>query len=252
MDMKKTVLWLSLFLSFPAVIFGQGIEVPPRHVIDLPTAWPLPRAGFDLNVRFYANGGALMSLNVGVSGEFMFGASYGGTRILGEDSLEWNNAPGLLLRYQLINESFALPALSIGFESQGYGAYLDSTSRYTNKSRGIYVVASKSYAFLERLDFHGGINYSLEREDDSDINLFTGGALAINQDVEVLGEYDFALNDTQENSLGSGNGYLNAGIRLNIKKVVYLELFVKNLLDNKKNAKYFNREFKITFFQYIL
>jgi hypothetical protein len=98
-------------------------------------------------------------------------------------------------------------------------------------------VASKSYAFLERLDFHGGVNYSLERDDDSDINLFTGGALAINQDVEVLGEYDFALNDTQENSLGAGNGYLNAGIRLNIKKVVYLELFVKNLLDNRKTAK---------------
>jgi hypothetical protein len=183
----------------------------------------------------------------------MFGASFGGTRILGEDSLEWNPAPGLLARYQLINESFALPAISIGFESQGYGQHIDSTSRYANKSMGFYAVASKSYAFLERLDFHGGVNYSLEDGDgDNDINLFAGMALAVNQDFDLLGEYDFALNDTEDHDLGSGNGYLNAGLRLNIKKVVYLEVFLKNLLDNRHIANYINREFKITYFQYIL
>ncbi|MDZ7292293.1 MAG: YjbH domain-containing protein [candidate division KSB1 bacterium] len=250
--MKKTTLLLLLLL--PVSVIGQGIEVPPRHIIDFPTAWPLPRAGFDLNVRFFGMNGAIVSMNVGVSGQFMFGASYGGTNILGEDSLHWNPAPGLLVRYQLIGESFALPAISVGFESQGYGSYVDSTKRYTNKSPGFYVVASKSYALLERLDFHGGVNYSLERGDkDRDINLFVGATLAVNQDFEILGEYDFAINDNKEKvSLGSGAGYLNSGLRLNIKKVVYLELFVKNLLQNKRDAKYFNREFKITFFQYIL
>jgi hypothetical protein len=249
--MKKTM--FLLLLSLPVVVFGQGIEVPPRHMIDLPTAWPLPRAGLDLTMRFYGNGGLLMGLNVGVSGKFMFGASYGGSKILGEDSLEWNPAPGLLVRYLLINESFALPAISIGFDSQGYGAFLDSTNRYGNKSLGFYAVASKSYAFLERMDFHGGINYSLEHDDhDSDINLFVGGVLAFNPDFDLLAEYDFAVNDNADNSLGSGNGYVNAGLRLNIKKVVYLEFFLKNLLQNKKEVKYYNREFKITYFQYIL
>ena len=249
--MKKTM--LLLLLSLPVVALSQGIEVAPRHIIDVPTAWPLPRAGLDLTMRFYGNGGLLMGLNVGVSGKFMFGASYGGSKVLGEDSLEWNPAPGLLVRYQLINESFALPAISLGFESQGFGAYLDSTNRYSNKSLGFYAVASKSYAFLERLDFHGGVNYSLENDDgDSDINLFTGAVLAVNQDFDLLVEYDFGVNDTENNSLGSGNGYLNGGLRLNIKKIVYLEFFLKNLLQNKKEVKYFNREFKITYFQYIL
>lgn len=249
--MKKTM--LLLLLSFPVVVIGQGIEVPPRYVIDMPTAWPLPRAGLDLTLRFYGNGGLLMGLDVGVSGKFMFGASFGGSRILGEDSLEWNPAPGLMVRYQLISESFALPSISIGFDSQGYGAYIDSTSRYANKSLGFYVVGSKSYAFLERLDFHGGVNYSLEDGDgDGDINFFAGMVLAFNQDFDLLGEYDFAINDTQDPAQGAGNGYLNAGLRLNIKKVVYLELFLKNLLDNRRTARYINREFKITYFQYIL
>jgi hypothetical protein len=159
-----------------------------------------------------------------------------------------------MVRYNIIIESFALPALSIGFESQGYGSYISNLSRYANKSAGFYVVASKSYAFLEHLDFHGGVNYSLERGDgDKDVNLFAGASVAFNQDFELLGEYDFALNDTKEKvTLGEGTGYLNAGLRLNIKKVVYVEVFMKNLLQNRRSAKYINREFQITFFQYIL
>lgn len=257
--MKKLI--VSWFLLLPVVIFGQGIDVQPRHVIDTPTAWPLPRAGFDFTTRVFGEGGMFVALNVGVSNQFMFGASYGGTNVLGENVVEWNRAPGVLLRYNIIPESFALPAMSVGFESQGYGPFIaksDSAgkeiNRYTNKSPGFYVVASKSYAFLEHLDFHGGINYSLERGDgDRDINLFTGAALAFNQDFEILAEYDFALNDTEKKvSLGEGTGYLNAGLRLNIKKVVYIEAYLKNLLQNRTTAKDYNREFQITFFQYIL
>jgi len=252
--MKRFVLLLIGLL--PVAVFGQGIEVQPRHLIDLPTAWPMPRAGFDLKVRAFGGGGALVALSVGVSNEFMFGASYGGNHILGEDSLIWNRAPGILLRYKMIEESFALPAISIGFESQGYGPFIGGPkSRYTNKSRGFYAVGSKSYDFFEHLDFHGGVNYSLERTEDgtSPINFFMGGALAFNQDFELLAEYDFAVNDTKDKEeFGSGNGYLNAGLRLNIKKVVYIELFLKNLTKNRRTSNYFTREFQLTFFQYIL
>jgi hypothetical protein len=251
--MKKLVLLL-LLLLLPVAAIGQGIDVRPRHVIDTPTAWPLPRAGFDLSARAFGDGGVILALNVGVSNQFMFGASYGGTHILGEDSLQWNRAPGVMARYNLIIESYALPAISIGFESQGYGPYIPNLSRYANKSPGFYVVASKRYDFLEFLDFHGGVNYSLERADgDRDFNLFAGASLAFNQDFELLSEYDFALNDTKEKvSLGEGTGYLNAGLRLNIKDAVNIEVFLKNLLKNRRTAKYYNREFKITFFQFIL
>jgi len=253
--MKKIILLLLLLL--PVSVIGQGIAVLPRQVIDTPTAWPLPRAGFDMTVRFFGNGGAILGLTAGVSERFMFGASYGGTNVLGEDSLRWNRAPGLLIRYNLVvDTSLVLPEISIGFESQGYGPFIEGINRYTNKSPGFYVVASKRYysPFLDYVDFHAGVNYSLERGDgDRDVNLFFSSALGINQDFELLGEYDFALNDTKEKvSLGEGTGYLNAGLRLKIKQYVYLELFFKNLLENRRSAQYFNREFKVTYFQFIL
>jgi hypothetical protein len=258
--MKRIVL---LFLAVPLTVHAQGVEVWPRHVIDMPTAWTQPPTGFDLSVRAYGDGGALIGLNVGISNQFTFGASYGGTNILGEKPFEWNRAPGLMIRYILLDSrppsstgstlSYAWPDLSIGFESQGYGAFNDSTGRYANKSRGFYVVASQRYEFFQNLDFHGGVNYSLERGDrDSDINFFFGTALAFNQDFELLGEYDFAFNDDKSKTrFGTGNGYLNAGLRLRIRDVIYLEVFVKNMTQNRRTSNYFNREFKITYFQFI-
>lgn len=248
---------LTLMTVLPVIANAQGFDVLPRHIIDLPTAWTQPAAGFDLSIRAYGDGGAIMALNVGISRQFTFGASYGGTNILGEKQLNWNRAPGLMVRYNLIDSSNALnyswPDISIGFESQGYGAFNDSTGRYANKSRGFYVVASQRYGLFENLDFHGGINYSLERDDeDTDINFFFGATLAFNQDFDVLAEYDFAFNDDKTKSeFGSGNGYLNTGLRLRIRDLVYLEFFVKNITKNRRTSDYFNREFKITYFQFI-
>jgi hypothetical protein len=194
----------------------------------------------------------------------MFGTSFGGTEVLGESQADWNPAPGVLVRYQLLSESLGLPGVTLGFESQGYGPFVrDSTDkskgRYVNKSLGFYVVGSKSYDLLERLDFHAGINYSLERDDqDKDPNLFLGMTLAINRDIELLAEYDLAFNDdkTQESQnvrrFGDGKGYLNTGIRLNLKDVVYLEFYLKNLFKNRTTAEDYAREFKITYFQFIL
>lgn len=248
----KKVLWLVLLSSLPVQVRAQGVGVPPRWVIDTPTAGTLPRVGFDFSMRTYGDGGLLGCVNVGVSEKFMFGASYGGTNLLGNGTVRWNETPGINVRYQVIEESFGLPAFTLGFDSQGYGAFTDSLNRYTNKSPGFFLVTSKSYDLFERLDFHGGVNYSLETADgDRDANLFGGATLAFNSDFEVLWEYDFALNDNDDNSINSGKGFLNVGARLNIRNVVYVEFFMKDILENRKDIVNANREMKITYFQFI-
>ena len=251
--MKRHILIFFVIL-LPSSLLAQGVDVWPRHVIDKPTAGVLPRGAFDLGLRFIGGGGVLMDLNVGLSDRISFGASYGGFNVLGADSVNWNPAPGVHVRYQLVSETIGLPGITIGFESQGFGAYIDSTSRYFYKSPGFFVVGSKSYSLFERLDFHGGINYSLEDGDgDNDINLFLGTVLAFDPHFEIMAEYDLAFNDSPESdrTVGDGKGYLNAGVRLNVQNVLYLEFFLKNLLDNQRNIDEFTREFKITYFQFI-
>jgi hypothetical protein len=247
------VLWL------PAVVLAQGVDIPPRHIIDMPTAGLLRRGGFDITVRFYGQSGVNLAMDVGVSRRFMFGTSFGGTEVLGEKRANWNAAPGVLVKYQLLSESLGWPGVTIGLETQGYGAYDDSTKRYWHKSMGAYIAGSKSYDVLERLDFHAGLNYSLERGDkDKDPNLFLGMTLAVNRDIEFLAEYDLAFNDDgstdsqKQRRFGDGRGYLNTGIRINVKDVLYLEFFLKDMFQSRPDAEAYNREFKITYFQFIL
>jgi len=249
--MRKT-LWLMLVNLMPLQILGQGVDVPPRFVIDTPTAGLLPRAGLDVNLRAFGNGGLLGSINVGISEDFMFGISYGGINVLGSGVVNWHQNPGVNARYRLLEEMQDRPSITVGFDSQGYGAFIDSTRRYENKSPGFFAVLSKSYDLFERFDAHVGVNFSLETADgDQDPNFFLSSSLAFNGNFELLGEYDVALNDNVDDSINSGKGFLNIGVRLNIRNVVYIESFVKDVLENRKNIANANREVKITYFQFI-
>lgn len=254
-DMRKGP-WLLLLLlgSMLANCFAQGIDVPPRFVIDKPTAGVLPRAGVDFSLRAFGEGGLIGNIDVGITDRFMFGISYGGTNVLGNDKIEWNQTPGVTARYQFYEEGQDSPALTAGFDSQGYGAYVDSVKRYVNKSPGFFVALSKSYEIFHRADGHIGVNYSLESGDgDRSPNVFVAVSTALSNSFELLAEYDFALNDDKggENSINSGKGFLNVGARLNIRDVVYIEFFVKDMLENRRNIQNANRELKITYFQFI-
>jgi hypothetical protein len=251
----KKVLWLLLLLGvIPLNIHSQGIDVQPRFVIDKPTAGVLPRAGVDFSLRAFGAGGLIANIDVGISERFMFGVSYGGTNVLGNDKINWNQNPGVTARYQFFEEGPDAPALAAGFDSQGYGVFVDTLKRYINKSPGFFVVLSKSYEIFHHADGHLGVNYSLETADkDRSPNVFVGASAALSSDFELLAEYDFALNDDSggANTINSGKGFLNFGARLNIKNVVYIEFFVKDMLENRKNIANANRELKITYFQFI-
>ena len=169
---------------------------------------------------------------------------------IGEGKVNWNPRAEVHARYRLYEESYSLPAISIGFNSQGYGAYLeaDSIKRYTIKSKGFYVVGSKNYSFLGVLGFHGGINLSLEDSDgDNDPNFFVGFDKSISSEISFVGEYDFAINDNEDNSLVAKKGYLNSGLKWNIGSNLNLEINIKNLLNNRKNVPDSNREIKIIY-----
>lgn len=172
---KRILFTLTTLLLICGLNPAFGQQMQPTMLIDTPTAGTLDRGSYDVGLRLYANGGVLGDISVGLSSRLMFGISFGGENIIGEGDIHWNPNPGIHLRYRMIDETIALPAFTVGFNSQGYGAYLKSAKRYTVKSRGFFLVASKNYAFLGDLSFHGGVNYSLEKGDgDTDLNFFTG------------------------------------------------------------------------------
>ena len=245
--MKRVVGLFLLIFVFVINANAQGFRQQSRQLIDLPTAGTLERGSFAIDIRMYNNGGLIGGVGVGISPRFMFGLSFGGENIIGEGGVNWNQNPGIQARFRIIDESFGMPAVIIGFDSQGYGAYRKGSKRYANKSRGFFGVVSKNYAFFYNLGLHGGVNYSLETVDEKDINFFLGAGLNLNREVRIILEYDFAINDNSTGAqFGSGSGYLNAGAQWSFSDRLFLQFNLKNLLKNGPGQV--TREFKIGYF----
>ncbi len=239
------------FLIIPIIIFAQEAAiVEPIVLIDFPTAGTLLRGSFNAHLRAYTEGGILGGVDVGLTDRFMIGISYGGTNVIGMGAVNGNPQVGAHVRYRLIEEDYTVPAVTIGYNSQGYGAYLDSTRRYQNKSVGAFAAVSKNYEFLGLLGLHGGINYSFETGDgDKDLNFFAGIDKSINPELALVAEYDFAINDNSASSAGTGKGYLNAGLKWVFAGKLRIDFILKNILKNTEKFSEISREIRISYIE---
>ena len=147
---------------------GSDATIESRYLIDLPTAGIIPHGKVALDFEFYQSNGMLAGVAIGAFDRLLLGLSFGGSNIIGTDRPTWNTAPGVQLKLRLLEETIFIPAIAIGFSSQGKETYIDRLSRYTVKSPGFYAVVSKNYSTMGFLSLHGGVNYSLERNDSDD------------------------------------------------------------------------------------
>ncbi len=234
-------------------------DVPPRYLIDIPTAGTLPRGYFGIGLRLYSYGGAIAYTDIGLSNRFLLGISFGADSTLGAVEPRWNPDMEFNVKFRLVDELEFFPAVSIGFNSQGDGHYDKRYKRYAYKSKGFYAVASRSFYFYKWTSgWHGGVNYSTEnsRDKNGNISLFLGFDATFNYDLAFLMEYDFALNDNEGtvppgypyNFSGKGRGYLNASLKWLFTDNLEMELILKDMLVNRYESSIVSREVR---FQYI-
>lgn len=252
--MKKYGFFLiCLYVLLAGVARAQPGAMNLGQLIDIPVAKTLMKGGVSAEIRAYPEGGILGGVMVGLTDYIDMGVSYGGINIIGSGKPKLNPLPCVQFQYLTIEEQNLVPALLIGFSSQGYGEYNKDLKRYAVKSRGFYAVLSKNTAFLGGLGLHAGLNYSLEKEDgDDDINAFVGLHKWINPDLVLMCEYDAAINDNADNSIGAGKGYLNAGIRWSVAGRFFLEFAWKNILENRFNVPGSSREIKLVYLANLL
>jgi hypothetical protein len=159
-----------------------------------------------------------------------------------------NDVPGMQLKVRVLDESRTVPAVALGFDSQGRGAYDPSQDRYAFKSPGVYAVVSKNSDFLGYLTLHAGANYSLEKGDgDDDLNVYVGADKTIGGAVSLTAEYDFAFNDNDHDARGKGRGYLNAALRWSIGSGLTLSAVLQDLLQNGGNNVFALRSLRLEY-----
>jgi len=252
---SKLILSYAFVLAFSDASFAQSntggsASVEPTMIIDKPTAGMLHRGSYALNGSFFEQGGVLFGVSVGLLDRFNFGISYGGTNILGAGKPMMNPYPGVSVKLRILEESSIAPALAIGFDWQGKGAYVDALKRYSIKSPGFYVVFSQNFALAGNFSLHGGLNISTEREDgDKDLDGFVGAEKSLGKDISILAEYDPGLNDNSANALGRsrGRGYFNLGFRWSWGRGLVLGMNLKDIFKNQQDISVGNRTIQIEY-----
>ncbi len=247
--MKKLVF---LLLLLPLVLFARE-EIT---IADSPTAGILQKGEALIFAKIYRENGMLTGSQVGLLPGFMFGVSFGGEDVVGNQEPRWHDGVEFNTKLRLNEEDGKYPAWVIGFDSQGHGAYNKDLKRYDFKSKGFYTTASKNYNFLGTLGLHAGINYSLENKDkDKDLNLFCGLTKDVGKKLMLGLEYDAAFNDNQEEVLatasdpkGKGRGFLNSAVSLSLTDELVLKLNLYDMLQNGPETKGLDRSVSIFYF----
>ncbi len=228
-------------------------RIPLRWIIETPTAGMLPRGAFDLDFRTFSGGGLQGQLDIGLMSRFSVGLSYNAATVFSDVTPEWGPRLEFQLRLRILEEGHGLPAVAVGYSSQGFGPYDAEHSRYQIKSPGFYTVVSTNFLLYSyNAGFHAGINYSLENDIDDDPSGFIGFNSDLGYDMTFLAEYNLAINDnTNEYSLyGRGRGYLNMGLVWYITDGLSLELDLKNLLKNRAGAGSIDREARLVYVEF--
>lgn len=230
---------------------GTAANIEPRTIVDMPTAGMLPAGSFVLEIDFYQGGGVLTGMSVGLVDRFSIGLSYGGTRLIGADEPVMNRIPGVSLKVRVIEESTLLPAIALGFDTQGKDGFLRHLDRYVVKSPGFYASVSRNYPWLGFLTLHGGINYSLEQADnDKDLNFYAGVEKSLGPVLSMMMEYNLGLNDSDNEATSRGRGFLNFGMKWSVGGGLTLGLNLKDVVKNAGDVQVGNRTVELEYLRF--
>ncbi len=168
-------------------------------------------------------------------------------------NVDWYKWPGVNIRLRILDEAVLLPAISLGFDTQGKGEYIDSLGRYTIKSQGLFAAVRKNFDFIGYLSLTRSVNYSLEGKDgDNFVNLKVGAEKTFGSNFSLIVEYDFAFNDNNSLGFGEDKGYLNIGLRWTVSNGFTLGFDLRDLRSNKSGTNNsFDRAMRIEYIQSI-
>ncbi|MFZ1517491.1 MAG: hypothetical protein WAU11_01875 [Ignavibacteriaceae bacterium] len=234
---------------------GEKAKYEYRQLIDMPTAGIMERGSVGLTTELLPFGTLIAKVEAGIFDNISIGLSYGGSNIVGSGKPDWYPfPPGVNFRFRVMDETVLIPALTLGFDTQGKGQYFKDEKRFGIKAPGIFAAASKNFAMLGYLSLHGTVNYSVLEDKDGDnfVNLMIGAEKTLGSSFSFLIEYNFAFNDNSTNEFGDGKGYLNLGVRWSVAPGVTAGFDLRDLLENKKwNPTSADRALVIEFTQQI-
>lgn len=238
--------WI-LILSILFVITSLG-AYELNTLIDAPTAGILQKGEAEISANLYKNNGLVIGTKVGLFPRFMFGVNYGAENVVGDKDPDWHERVEFNAKIRVLDETVQLPAIALGYDSQGHGNYQQDNERYDIKSKGLYIAASKNYAFFGNIGFHTGANYSLENKLDDELNIFAGFDKTLGDMIVLTAEYDTAWNDNKDESITDGIGYLNSSLDVHFTESLILKISFYDILQNREDTQGCDRTLTLLYY----
>ncbi len=237
-----------LIIAFLLISISFAFANTFTYTVGAPTANVLEQGEYNIWTKIYKANGMLAGTQIGLLPYITLGLSYGAENMVGNLSPEWHDMVDANVKFRFIQETQMIPALAIGFDSMGHGAWHSEYNRYDIKSKGFYLAASKHNILLPGFAAHIGINRSLEIEDDDkDISGWIAVQQSIGDVVHVFAEYDIATNDNDRSIeddvidvTGDGKGYLNAGFLVSVSENIDIRLSFYDILKNNPHLGNYN------------
>lgn len=214
------------------------------YYVDQPYAQVPGHGVFDVQLRFGPGGEILGFFNVGIWDRLSVGVSYGASNLIGAGDPDFYKQPGAQIRVLALQEGIVAPALTLGFDNQGFGPFNDATERYLIMSKGLYCQIGKSFGSGD-FSFTPSIGANYSFEEDGHFDMFLGTNTLFGSSASLLLEYSPNFSDP----LDRNRGYMNVGLRIIFYEQLFFEFDLRDLLNNSIYDQNLNRTMKIGYEQ---
>ena len=244
-SLRLLVLSTLFVLSHQYTLLSQGsagskAKMPRLSIVDMPTARILPTKAYRVSGLIMQESGILTQVQYGLTKNVNLGFSYSAMPFLGEGDPILQPLLLFEVRARLYAEKKNRPAIVLGVNSQGLGAW-ENKRRFEFNAPGIYVSASKNIKWEAGvLSLHGGVNFPIMPSAYSYTpGAFVGIEQSFYKNVTIATEYSGTWNE--DPAFMNSNGLLNCAIKYSPFKGVNLTLQMRDLLESRANAQGFLR-----------
>ncbi len=214
-----------VLLAVPSA--GRAQSGYPVRLVDFPTAYGMPKGVYSLGMRVVPAGGVIAGLGIGVTDFLTVGISYGAGNVVGSGEPEWDDRIEFEAKLRFAEEATAIPTMSIGYDSRGYGRQL-ADGEYEKSSPGFYLTAAKTMPFSEYYTLHVGLSRTLD-QDRAKPDIIVGATARLSQEFTAIVEYEWGLERDPDRPEGS-SGFLNVGLRWVFADQIEIDLYFRNLV----------------------
>ena len=228
--------------------------------VENPTASLLNQGEVRIVQKIYKMNSMMLGAEVGLFDIFQFGMAYGAEEVVGDNDIKLHNIPAFKAKVRLLEETFVLPAIALGVDTQGHGSYYKkvtneydetiSQNRFEVKSKGGYAVLSKNFIMWGLIGFDLGANYTFEgTKDDQKFAAFAGMYKTIGEKVTVLADFSAGFNDRDtEGPLAVRNrGFLNSALQFQATDQLAVKFMLHDMFRNRKETNGFDRSILIDY-----